>query len=362
MSSKSAKLDLNFFELFDKFIRDSVRGKRLQKNGKKLNEGTLKNYRYTFNLLKDFFSNKNFDLRLRSVQKLNKRENKIEKNYWKKFYKKFSDYMYDDLNFYDNYVGTNFKIIRVFFNYLNDELTLNVGNFHRSFYVHKENIQIIVLQPEQLQFLIRDKEFESSLSERLKKTKDIFVFGCTVALRISDLMNLGESNLEIMHNQHYLRVISKKTQTFTRVRLPEYAMDIIHKYRKKNKPLLPKIHVTNLNINIRMLIEKAGWKYAYLKTRSKRGQIIPVYKNQKTKEPYRFCDLVSSHTMRRTAITTMLCLGMSELLVRKVSGHAPHSREFFKYVELSQNYLDNEIEKVHNQLKEINHKIEEQVA
>lgn len=51
--------------------------------------------------------------------------------------------------------------------------------------------------------------------------------------------------------------------------------------------------------------------------------------------------------MRRTAITTLLSLGVPELLVRKVSGHAPHSKEFFKYVAVSQNYLDNETQKAY---------------
>lgn len=32
---------------------------------------------------------------------------------------------------------------------------------------------------------------------------------------------------------------------------------------------------------------------------------------------FRFCDVASTHTMRRTAITTMLCLGMPEQFGRR---------------------------------------------
>jgi integrase len=358
MSSVSSKTTHHFLELFEKFIKDSSSGRRLQKNGRRITSGSLKNYEYTLKLLRDFTTEKNFDLRIRSIQKLNKREIIVERNYWKKFYKKFSDYLYDDLDLYDNYVGANFKLIRTFFNYLNDEIGINTGAFHKLFYVHKENIQIIVLRPEQLQFLIQDKDFETKLSDRLKRTKDIFVFGCTVALRISDLMNLNESNLEFLNDRYYLKVISKKTQTSTRVKLPDYAVEIINKYRKKKKPLLPRIGLANLNENIRLLIEEAGWTQPFLKTRSKKGIQKQIYKNT-NRDSLRFCDLVSSHTMRRTAITTMLCLGMSELVVRKVSGHSPHSREFFKYVELSQNYMDNEIEKIHSLLTEKKSGLEE---
>ena len=50
--------------------------------------------------------------------------------------------------------------------------------------------------------------------------------------------------------------------------------------------------------------------------------------------------------MRRTAITTMLRLQMPEHLVRKISGHAAESKEFHKYVSISQKYLDTETDKV----------------
>lgn len=45
---------------------------------------------------------------------------------------------------------------------------------------------------------------------------------------------------------------------------------------------------------------------------------------------------------------------MSEHLVRKISGHAPGSREFFRYIEISQNQLDKETQKVFFQLKNDN--------
>lgn len=99
------------------------------------------------------------------------------------------------------------------------------------------------------------------------------------------------------------------------------------------------------------MIERANWTGEQIKTRQKRGQSFIVYKNEKTKEPYRFCDLITSHTMRRTAITTMLCLHMPENLVRKISGHAAGSKEFFRYVELSQKFMDYETEKVYEQIK-----------
>lgn len=343
---------LNFIDLFDQFIKESVNGKRLQKNGKKLRAGSVENYTYVRKLLSDFARDKNVELRIRPISKLSKREFAFEKNYWKKFYKKFTDYLYNDLGHFDNYVGNNMKMIRVFFNYLNDEKGLNVGTFHKSFYVRKEEIQIVTLLPEQLNLLIFSKELEDILDPVLKRTKDIFVFGCTVALRVSDLLNLKKENLEVVNNEYYLKVSSKKTQTFTRIKLPSYAVEILNRYKNKYKTLLPPLTNGRLNLNIKKLMATVNWTNPIVKTRERRGLQVPVYKNSRSRTHYRFCDMITSHSMRRTAITTMLCLGMPEHLVREISGHAPNSKEFFRYVKLSQSYKDRETEKIFEKLEE----------
>jgi integrase len=56
--------------------------------------------------------------------------------------------------------------------------------------------------------------------------------------------------------------------------------------------------------------------------------------------------MISSHTMRKTAITTLLNLGMPETLVRKISGHASNSMEFYRYVKYSDSFMDNETDKI----------------
>jgi integrase len=95
-----------------------------------------------------------------------------------------------------------------------------------------------------------------------------------------------------------------------------------------------------LNKQIKIIMTMAGWDHAFTKTRMRRGKPVEVYKNAQKREHYRFCDLITTHTMRRTAITTLLSLGMDEPSVRKISGHAPGSVEFYKYVKYHQQNLD----------------------
>ena len=88
--------------------------------------------------------------------------------------------------------------------------------------------------------------------------------------------------------------------------------------------------------------------FELVKTRERRGKQVVVYKDKEKKIHFQLSDHITTHTMRRTAITNMLTLGMPEHLVRKISGHAPNSKEFFRYVELSQSFIDDETDKIFN--------------
>jgi len=48
----------------------------------------------------------------------------------------------------------------------------------------------------------------------------------------------------------------------------------------------------------------------------------------------------------------MLSLGMQEQLVRRISGHAPGSKEFYRYVLWAQSYQDKETDKMFEKLRD----------
>ncbi|MCZ8286900.1 MAG: hypothetical protein O9353_15720, partial [Bacteroidia bacterium] len=209
--------------LLRQFIHDAKKGKHLQKNGKKIKPDSVQNYYYLELLLTKFSEKRKFIIRIKSINGLTKKQFEDEKKYWKEFYLLFTGYMYDDLEHYDNYVGRSVKLLRSFFNYLITEKGLPIGNFHKKFYAPSEDVEIVVITAERLNHLIYHSDLGNSLNEELLKVKDVFVFGCAVALRFSDLMVLKKANLEWINDRTYLKVKSKKTQTFTRVKLPEYA-------------------------------------------------------------------------------------------------------------------------------------------
>mgnify|MGYP003551327649 FL=1 len=76
----------------------------------------------------------------------------------------------------------------------------------------------------------------------------------------------------------------------------------------------------------------------------------------KTGGSWLFYQHITAHTMRRTAITTLLMMSVPENIVRKISGHAPASKEFYKYVSIAQEYLNHEVKNAYEKLLAENNK------
>ena len=339
--------------LLKQFITDLQRGTHLKTNGARFQKGSISKYQILYKHLADFESYSDTQLNIIASQHLTNRKLRVEQNYWKKFYSEFSKYLYEQRNCYDNYVGRLWTTIKTLFNYLEQEKNIHTGAYRKFFYSRSEETQIVVLTPQQLHFLIYDTPFHTSLPRHLQRVKDIFVVGCTVALRFSDLIQLTPFNLIQQNESTYLLAKSQKTHTRTQVKLPEYICEIIRNHQdKRRKTLFSPISKNQFNQNLKQIGKLAGWDYDFPKTREQNGISKPIYKNVKTKAHYQFYDHMSSHTMRRTAITSMLMLGVPEIMVRGISGHAPNSKEFFRYVELTQKYLDQETDKVFETMME----------
>jgi integrase len=334
--------------LFRKFIKDVRDGRHLQKNGKRIKHDSILNYCYLETLLSKFSAEKKFRIRIKNLSNLKEKQFDEEKKYWSNFYMEFTTYLYEEQGHFDNYVGRMIKLLRSFFNYLVNDQGMNIGFFHRKFYVPNEEVDIVVISPERLNYLIHAGEPEKQLNAELKKVKDVFVFGCAVGLRFSDLMSLTKANLEVVNERMYLKVQSKKTHTFTRVKLPDYAINLVNYYTGQyENALLPKFNKVYMNKKIKLIMELYGFTEPIMRTRQKRGIPEPIYRGADGKTTYRFCDAVTTHTMRRSAITTLLSLGMKEQMVRQISGHSANSKEFYRYVSFAQNYIDIEIDRVH---------------
>ncbi len=334
---------------FEKFITASKTGRRLMPSGKKVRAGTLEQYRNVSGLLQAFEENQNEQIRIHLLVKKSLRLVQKEKLYWVRFFKNFSAFLYKQKKCFDQYVGSVFKIIKTFFNYLSKEKCIPIGEFHRLFRIPTSHSNPVVIAPDQLKFLILNKPFEQTLPKSLQTIKDIFVFGCTVGLRYQDLMRLKKQHLQFTDYGVNVLLHTQKTGAEVNIPLPDYAVAIYKKYTKQaGIYVLPRISDGHLNKQIKEVIKRAGWNYNLPKIKHKQGEQVEI-KNKKG-ECYKFYEHITVHTMRRTAITTLLLLGVHENTVRRISGHAAGSKEFYKYVVIVQDFLNAEVKNAHLKL------------
>ena len=342
--------DQSLVALFEQFIKETINGKRRKQIGERIKIQSTKNYEIIKNYLLDYEAHHQSKLRIRTGIRNNRKQIIGEKNYWKKFYRQFSDFLFRR-GCHDNFVGSIFKILKCFFRYLKNEKYLMLQECFETFYIRREDIRIISLVPQQYCFLILDEKFNLSLRPHLRKTKQMFVFGCAVALRYSDLFGLCVKDVEFICGEYFLVFRSIKTGTPVNVKLPGFAVEIYQKFSRRKGPrqsLFPRISLNQFNNNIKKIGELAGWSERIGKYRGINGKAVEI--QNKNHQLYRYCDLLSSHTMRKTGITVMLMLGMPEYLVRKISGHAPHSQAFYRYVNVAQSHVTDEMDKMHAKL------------
>jgi len=328
----------DFFDLFRKFISDTKSGVRKTERGKKMGTGIVKIYNLTYNHLKNFAEKKKYYLTFDTIND--------------DFYNRFCNYLWDDLKHYDNNAGKTIKSLKTFLSW-SERTTEHKRKYFR---VMSEEKDILVISPEQLNFLIDkeinlesvvatykknewpiEKETIEETAQMLERTKDILIIGCTTTLRVSDLLKLTKDHNLIISNNYKLKVFTSKTAKDVLIDLPPYAQEIIDKYLNKYKTLLPPISTQKFNDNLKKLGKFVGWdKINIAVTRTKRYEPITSVIPMST--------LLTSHIMRRTGITTLLIAGMNEYAVRRISGHSKNSKSFGKYIEFSQQYINQEFQ------------------
>ena len=258
MTNQNIKTPL--IPLFKKFIWETEKGKRLQKDGKSISKSTLSNYRALLsNLIK-------YEEVFKEVIWVNTRYKYLKRNFLserkahQKFYKQFTDMLYNK-SCTDNYVGMLIKTLRTFYAYLNQVKGYVTGGFYKDFHAVKEEIPIIVLSQDYLRKLLSDEPFHERLSKEFQISKDIFVVGCTIGLRFSDIIKLTNKNWQLQGDNHYIVTLSKKTSVETRIKIPLYIVQIINKYKSQYNTLLPPMSLNKFNGDLKQLCFRAGWDY-----------------------------------------------------------------------------------------------------
>lgn len=313
-----------FKGVFARFIKESEDGDRVTKKGKRIKVLTIKSYKQVQNIILEFEKKTGYDLNWKNIND--------------KFYLKLTNYLFDELDYYDNGVGTVVKVLKTFLNWAVDEGIIKSRLYTSNWIKWEEQIDIVVLYPDELNLLFNLE----APTDRLQRTKDIFLAGCMTCLRVTNL--LGVDKVDLTGNK--LKVIAVKSDKPIHLEVPPLLMQIFKKYDN----MLPEISQAQFNTALKDLAKWLGeyirtnrkslkqgfigndWGKKFIKTRYKRGEPIRVQKEMS--------EMITSHTMRRTGITSLLMMGLSEIEVKSISGHSISSEDFAKYVKIAEQFIN----------------------
>lgn len=279
--------------------------------------------RNSMSSLKDFvsFLNGILDFELSNKLKL-----KI-KNINEEFLKNYFDFLIDKRGLGEGYktrgglnarsIKKRFDVLKAFLKWLKEkgidrhtEISKLLGTTSFDLDRLKVDVKRFTLSVEQVK-LIAEFEIKDENSP-LFKVRDMFLFCCSTGLRFSDLIKVNKSNFVQERNGRWFLVgKAVKTSRGYRVDLSDRTYQIV----ARNNFNLGLMTNQKANFYLKQLLEK-------IEEFTKESEVYFKKDISNRDVPFKYYELVSFHTARRSFITTLLEKGFSIPEVMKRTGHS----------------------------------------
>lgn len=271
-----------FFEAYDEFTTDKIRGKEWS-------EATIKRYQNIKNILKKFEISKKCELSFSYIDE--------------EFHREFTCFCLDELNHINNTYSRNLGLLKTFmFWALKKKYTFNDA-FVEFKKLERVPTNQIALTIEDLNKLM---EFKFK-TDSLERVRDVFVFQCVTGFRFGDLSFIERCNV----SEDFFLLKEQKDPNKPPREIPFTSISkyILTKYNFK----LPLITNQNQNDYIKELFKAMEYIDKVQKISIKGRDII--------REEMFYYERISTHTARRSFITMMKRQGKSEKLIASFTGH-----------------------------------------
>lgn len=234
-----------------------------------------------------------------------------------------------------NYTSGNMKIIRVAISEAYTQGKTKCNDFKKNGFVpSSETVDQVFLTPEQINELIaldvstpkkilrlvEDAGFTDEQKDywhhrltarqcrNVAASKDMFVVGCLTGQRHSDYSRINEGMFTKICGNEYIHLFQIKTGKEVYIPLDYRVKDII----KRRGGSLPHVCEGDFNDYCRLLAELLHWTWEAKIDQSHIG----------VKRGTRFCDMISSHTARRSFATNAYAAGVPISSIMAVTGHS----------------------------------------
>ena len=152
--------------------------------------------------------------------------------------------------------------------------------------------------------------------EHLELTRDRFCFACVTSLRHSDMEILKKADFDDYDNPTSFSFVSKKTHDNLTIFLNKYSRELYQKYRDlptKDGLLFPPKSNQKMNDNLKVIARRLGFTRDITK--------MQFSGKSRVDETHRLCDVIGTHSARRTFVVHALEMGWSPQLVMSYTGH-----------------------------------------
>lgn len=318
----TARANEAFIQYVKRFIDEAKEGKRLASNGRIKKQ-------YSWHSLR---SMRGFEL---SLEKFHTETGK--KIDWNDitidFYNDFVKFFYDR-NCAPNYVGKHIQILKMMMRQAREEgLHNNMEVERKAFKPLSEEVDNIYLTKEEVRALhtLDLLKFDlTQLNTKLKPSeinnlpvvRDVFLVGCYLAQRYSDYSRLNKGMIKTTDGRKYVELIQQKTRERVIIPIKPELDEILKRYDYT----LPKTFQQKVNAGIKIIARLAGITEKIQIEQNRGGLTV--------KKEVAKCDLIKTHTARRTGCTLMYLAGLPSITIMKFSGHKTET-EFLKYINVT---------------------------
>ena len=177
-------------------------------------------------------------------------------------------------------------------------------------------------KPKAVSFL-KWEEFEqlynykfSEGEEHLELTRDRFCFACVTSLRHSDMEILKKADFDDYDDPTSFSFVSKKTHDSLTIFLNKYSKELYQKYKDiptKDGLMFPPKSNQKMNDNLKVIAKRLGFTRDITK--------MQFSGKDRIDETNRLCDVIGTHSARKTFVVHALEKGWSPQLVMTYTGH-----------------------------------------
>jgi len=158
-----------------------------------------------------------------------------------------------------------------------------------------------------------------------QRVRDLALIQIFTGLRISDLRSLTKDNF----SEGHLRIRTKKTNAYVSIKLVDHIIPILEKYEFDPARYL-NFHTHNFNRRLKRILKMLEIDRPVEHVEEINGSVVSSFKKMH--------EMISSHDLRRTAISVLASEGWSTKEIMYVTGHTDH-RSVNRYIKVKSSVI-----------------------